>query len=78
MASTRPQGSRRAAGAMPIGIGDYQVAAVWLGLTLIIQVLRRRVAEWIDHRSEHSGQHSALFGRRESDPNKRSERSEIL
>jgi putative Mg2+ transporter-C (MgtC) family protein len=68
-----------AAGAMLIGIGRYHIALVLLALVLIVQLLLRRVAEWIDHRSVHaSRQHSMLFGPRESDPNDPSDKNGIL
>jgi len=68
-----------AAGAMLIGIGRYHLATVLLGLILIIQLLLRRVAEWLDHRSTHATKHdSILFGPRETDSRATSSPDKIL
>jgi putative Mg2+ transporter-C (MgtC) family protein len=44
-----------AAGGMVIGIGRYRLAVGLLALVLVTQLLLRRMAEWIDARSEAPG-----------------------
>jgi putative Mg2+ transporter-C (MgtC) family protein len=68
-----------AAGAMLIGIGRYHLALVLLGLTLIIQLLLRRIADWVDHRSKQgSARHTALFGARDPEQDTTVRNDEIL